>query len=185
MGQARVGPRVPGAPDAFAGAQYLIGLQVFVRLASFATNAVAVSIAGRTAFGIASVQLELVHSTILFLSREGMRNAILRLEVADGGGGHSQTQGAAPAAARRPSAQEQRVLNAALVPIAAGMALVGCLYVAGVSRFGPGPDPGAPERPPHYPLALVMYIAAALVELCVEPLFALSRARVLFKLQAR
>ncbi|KAJ2802321.1 Oligosaccharide translocation protein rft1 [Coemansia helicoidea] len=160
-----------------------MGLQAFVRLASFATNAVAVGIAGRRAFGIASVQLELLLSTLLFLSREGMRNAILRLQTADrGGGGDDQAQGAAPAAPRRPSTQDQRVINAALIPIAAGCVLAGCLYAAGVGRSSSEPDP---DGVPHHRLSLVLYIVAALVELCVEPLFALSRTRVLFKLQAR
>ncbi|KAJ2342974.1 Oligosaccharide translocation protein rft1, partial [Coemansia sp. RSA 2671] len=58
-----------------------MGLQVFVRLATFSMNAVVIILAGGEAFGVASVRFELLLSTILFLSREGMRNVLLRIDA--------------------------------------------------------------------------------------------------------
>ncbi|KAJ2781870.1 Oligosaccharide translocation protein rft1 [Coemansia interrupta] len=149
--------------SAFAGAQYLMGLQVFVRLATFSTNAIVVRLTGLTAFGVASVRFELLLSTILFLSREGVRNALLRVE----GGDDKQ----------KPSAREQRLINAALLPIGTGAVLAGALYAI----YGGG---GA-SSVPYYAESLAVYVLAAWIELLVEPLYVLSRARVLFQLQAR
>ncbi|KAJ1735492.1 Oligosaccharide translocation protein rft1 [Coemansia biformis] len=190
MGQVPAGGGAPGPQGAFAGAQYLMGLQLFVRLATFSTNTAVLYIAGRRAFGVASVRFELLLSTILFLSREGMRNALLRVAVADRSGSEGSTalrtsQNSASTPAGRPSAQEQRIINAALVPIAAGMGMAGCLYAAYVGRSAEGPEPQGPGSVPYYRLSLAVYIVAAWIELCVEPLFVLSRARVLFRLQAK
>ncbi|KAJ2777605.1 Oligosaccharide translocation protein rft1 [Coemansia javaensis] len=171
--------RGAAARSAFSGAQYLVGLQLFVRLATFATNVAVVYIAGRQAFGVATVRFELLLSTILFLSREGMRSAILRL--GDGG----QRAAGTPRRADRPAEHDQRIINAALVPIAAGAAMAGVLYAVCVGGHSAALGPGAPATAPHYRLSLAVYIGAACVELCVEPLFVLARARVLFKLQAQ
>ncbi|KAJ2822737.1 Oligosaccharide translocation protein rft1, partial [Coemansia erecta] len=167
--------------SAFSGAQYLVWLQVFVRLATFSMNTLVICIAGRRAFGVASVQFELLLSTILFLSREGMRNALLRVDVA----GDGDNSSAEPGPSKRPSKQEQRIINSALVPIAAGMAMAGCLYWFYVGGSAQSLESLADKGAPYYRLSIAVYIAAAWVELWVEPLFVLSRARVLFKLQAK
>ncbi|KAJ2382809.1 Oligosaccharide translocation protein rft1, partial [Coemansia sp. RSA 2603] len=140
-----------------------MGLQVFVRLATFSTNAIVVKLTGLTAFGVASVKFELLLSTILFLSREGVRNALLRVK----GGDDNQ----------KPSVREQRLINAALVPIITGAILAGALYTI----YGKG----VIGSMPYYAESLAVYVLAAWVELLVEPLYVLSRAHVLFQLQAR
>ncbi|KAJ2315871.1 Oligosaccharide translocation protein rft1 [Coemansia sp. RSA 2704] len=106
-----------------------------------------------------------------------MRNALLRVNVAGGSAARSAAKG-------RPSGQEQRIINAALVPIVAGMAMAGCLYWFYAGDSAVIPDSAA-SIAPRYRQSLTVYIAAAWVELWVEPLFVLSRARVLFKLQAK
>ncbi|KAJ1812397.1 Oligosaccharide translocation protein rft1, partial [Coemansia sp. RSA 2599] len=149
--------------SAFAGAQYLMGLQLFVRLATFSTNAVAFRLAGSSAFGVASIKLELLLSTILFLSRESIRSALLRIEPEED--------------AQRPSAREQRIINAASVSLAIGGLLAGALYVV-YGRDGQ-------SAIPYYSESIAVYVLAAWIELLVEPLYVLSRSRVLFQLQAR
>ncbi|KAJ2237538.1 Oligosaccharide translocation protein rft1 [Coemansia sp. RSA 485] len=149
--------------SAFAGAQYLMGLQLFVRLATFSTNAVAFRLAGSSAFGVASIKLELLLSTILFLSRESIRNALLRIEPAED--------------KQRPSVREQRIINAALVSIGVGGLLAGALYMV----YGGNSQSSIP----YYSESIAAYVLAAWVELLVEPLYVLSRSRVLFQLQAR
>ncbi|KAJ2849606.1 Oligosaccharide translocation protein rft1 [Coemansia brasiliensis] len=160
---------------AFAGAQYLMGLQIFVRLATFSMNILVIYIAGRKAFGVASIRFELLLSTILFLSREGMRNALLRVDTTISGRNKP-----AASAQKRPSSQEQHIINAALVPIAVGMMMASCLYWIYV-----GGSASMSEDFSFYQSSLTIYILAAWIELCVEPLYVLSRARVLFKLQAK
>ena len=59
----------------------LMGLQVFSRLISFALNQALVRLATPDVYGTVSIQLELLLNTILFLSREGFRNALLRADV--------------------------------------------------------------------------------------------------------
>ncbi|KAJ1956121.1 Oligosaccharide translocation protein rft1, partial [Linderina pennispora] len=97
--------------SAFAGAQYLMGLQLFTKLATFAMNIVIVRLAGIESFGVASVDFELLLATLLFLSREGMRNALLRI-TSDPPTRSTQ---------RKPGAKDQLLINASLVPIAIGM----------------------------------------------------------------
>ena len=59
----------------------LMGLQLFSRLISFALNQALVRLATPDVYGTVSIQLELLLNTILFLSREGFRNALLRADV--------------------------------------------------------------------------------------------------------
>src|SRR5581483_10477027 len=61
-----------------AGASSLVMLQLISRLATFVLHQIVLRYTDPATFGIASVQLELLLATILFLSREGFRCALLR-----------------------------------------------------------------------------------------------------------
>ncbi|KAJ2450533.1 Oligosaccharide translocation protein rft1 [Coemansia sp. RSA 2424] len=178
--------RATAVDSAFSGAQYLMGLQLFVKLATFSMNAVVICLAGREAFGVASVRFELLLSTILFLSREGMRSALLRIDADRNAGIRVQpSSDRSSVQSRRPPMHEQRIINAALLPIGAGMAMAGALYIFFGTRNSASGLAGTSADTPHYYLSLALYVWAACIELCIEPLFALSRSRVLFKLQAK
>ncbi|KAF7359236.1 Oligosaccharide translocation protein RFT1 [Mycena sanguinolenta] len=58
----------------------LIQLQVLSRGVTFFLNRALLGLASPGAFGTAAIQFELLSSTILFLSREGVRNALLRVK---------------------------------------------------------------------------------------------------------
>ncbi|KAJ6500598.1 Rft protein-domain-containing protein [Mycena sanguinolenta] len=58
----------------------LIQLQVLSRGVTFLLNRALLGLASPGAFGTAAIQFELLSSTILFLSREGVRNALLRVK---------------------------------------------------------------------------------------------------------
>src|SRR3981189_455628 len=60
------------------GASYLILLQLFTRLLTFTFNQLILRHTTPATFGFATIQLELLSSTILFLSREGFRIALQR-----------------------------------------------------------------------------------------------------------
>ncbi|KAJ7460938.1 Rft protein-domain-containing protein [Mycena galericulata] len=67
----------------------LIGLQVFSRGFTFLLNQALFRLASPGAFGTAAIQFELISSTILFLSREGVRNALLRVKRTQDGSWHA------------------------------------------------------------------------------------------------
>src|ERR1700733_2560590 len=60
------------------GASYLILLQVFTRLLTFTFNQLILRHTTPSVFGFATIQLELLSGTVLFLSREGFRIALQR-----------------------------------------------------------------------------------------------------------
>lgn len=57
-----------------------MALQLFSRLFTFILNQALFRMASPRAYGTAAIQFELMLSTILFLSREGVRNALLRVK---------------------------------------------------------------------------------------------------------
>ena len=63
------------------GAKWRLFGGIFQKLTTFTLNQILLRNTSPEVFGIASIQLELLLSTILFLSREGTRMAVLRLPV--------------------------------------------------------------------------------------------------------
>lgn len=119
-------------------ARALILLQLLTRLLTFALNQTLVRIAPPQVFGTAAIQFDLVCSTILFLSREGIRNALLR-----------------------GSSRDARL---AIVPFWAGQGVA--LVVLGIYLVRL-PETTSSQMG-FYP-ALGFYVAAALIELAIEP----------------
>src|SRR5579871_5739926 len=60
------------------GASYLILLQLFTRVLTFTFNQLVLRHTTPAIFGFATIQLELLSNTILFVSREGFRIALQR-----------------------------------------------------------------------------------------------------------
>jgi oligosaccharide translocation protein RFT1 len=56
----------------------LVLLQLLTRVLTFVLNQSLVRLASPEVFGTAAIHFDLIYSTILFLSREGIRNALLR-----------------------------------------------------------------------------------------------------------
>jgi oligosaccharide translocation protein RFT1 len=69
--------------NATSGVRWILFFNVFQKLLTFGMNQVIVRHSSPEVFGIAAVQLELLLSTLLFLSREGIRLALLRSVVND------------------------------------------------------------------------------------------------------
>ena len=137
------------------GASYLILLQLFTRLLTFTFNQLILRHTSPSTFGFATIQLDLLSSTILFLSREGFRIALQRSS--------SPTD-------------LQRTINLAYIPLIPGLlgGLVGCyaLYhgadtqVRQIGGFG---------------ASIVLYGLATTVELLSEPCFAVVQQLLLFR----
>jgi oligosaccharide translocation protein RFT1 len=137
------------------GASYLILLQVFTRLLTFTFNQLILRHTTPSIFGFATIQLELLSSTILFLSREAFRIALQR------------DRGAL-----------QRTINLAYIPFVLGLiaGLVGCY------GFYRGADDGVRELG-GFGWSIILYGLATVVELFVEPCFAVAQQMMLFRVR--
>ncbi|EMD39779.1 hypothetical protein CERSUDRAFT_150450 [Gelatoporia subvermispora B] len=134
-------------------ASFLVLLQLFSRLFTFILNQALVRLVSPQVFGTAAIQFELLLSTILFLSREGVRNALLRAPSS------GQTS-------EKKSDDEALVSNISLLPILLGVPtaiLATLLYLKTASS--------TTTSQPHFRLAVVIYALAALFELLSEPLY--------------
>lgn len=131
-----------------ASASSLMALQLLSRVFTFALNQALFRLASPSAFGAAAIQFELILSTILFLSREGVRNAVLRVT-------------------KNPTSDSAiKRMNLSFLPSLVGIPLAICtcfLYIryAGQEIL----------QQPHFRSAIVLYGLSALVELWSEPLY--------------
>jgi len=150
---AAAAPSASAAPDADAGlgsaintGKALVLLQLLSRLLTFTLNQVLVRLAPPSVFGTAAIQFDLVSATILFLSREGIRNALLR----------------------RDESNSTKTSNSSLAvwPLRLGVIVASCtvalyLYTSAASTTA---------QAYFYP-SLALYVLAALLELSIEPLY--------------
>lgn len=135
---------------AAAGLSSLIGLQVFTRVLTFALNTALARNLGPSWYALANVQLQLLTSTALFLSREGLRRACQR--VYPGGDG-----------AILAYAMNLAWLSVPLTGLAAGAA--GLYSAREPANTGPAALMSAAERT----AAVWMVCAAAVIEAFAEP----------------
>lgn len=124
----------------------LVGLQLFARAFTFILNHALLRIASPESFGTASIQFELLLSTILFLSRQGIRNALLQCP---------------PSRAKSPL-----VTNIALLPIFIGVPVA--VLATGIYRYV---SSQATRNQAHFDLGIIIYTLAAFSELLSEPLY--------------
>jgi oligosaccharide translocation protein RFT1 len=137
------------------GASYLILLQLFTRLMTFTFNQLILRHTDPAVFGFATIQLELLSSTILFLSREGFRIAL-----------------------QRERGDIQRVVNLAYIPFVTGVvgAILGCY------GFWRTADP-AVRQLGGFTDSILLYGVATVVELFSEPCFAVAQQMLLFRVR--
>ncbi|KAF8558427.1 Rft-1-domain-containing protein [Imleria badia] len=135
-------------------ARSLIGLQLVSRLVTFVLNQGLVRLASPQAYGTAAVQFELLMSTILFLSREGIRNSLLRVWP-------QQTNVDKPSSA----ISVAQCANLAALPFFFGLPttlVTIAIYASSASE--------TTASQPHFHLALLSYATAAVAELLSEPM---------------
>ncbi|KAF8628585.1 hypothetical protein AX17_005981 [Amanita inopinata Kibby_2008] len=129
-----------------SSASSLVALQLVSRLFTFVLNQALVRLVSPSAYGTAAIQFELMLSTILFLSREGIRNALLR-------------------ATKDRMKTNSSVTNLSFLPIALGIPLaIGTTWLYGAYA---GEEV---HVQPHFILSIWLYALAALVELLTEPM---------------
>jgi oligosaccharide translocation protein RFT1 len=110
------------------------------------------------AYGVAAIQFELMSSTILFLSREGVRGSLLRVKGSVGDEKEKEWKAKA-------KEQEQSSMNVGFIPIFFGipLAIITCLLY---TRFA---SVEAKEQG-YFGWAVLLYGVAAIVELLAEPM---------------
>ncbi|KAK5808985.1 Rft protein-domain-containing protein [Linnemannia elongata] len=165
------------------GASYLVLLQFVSRMLTFTLNQVLLRFTSAETLGIASVQLELLLNTILFLSREGVRCAAIRVsdDSTEGEEGTTPSDNKGTEKMRLTPGSEayrlQKLVNMVYAPIPVG-ALMTCLavgyYLLQVTDASEGLFPG-------YRLSIYLYGISALVELLAEPMFMVAQYKLWFK----
>ncbi|KAI8055738.1 Rft protein-domain-containing protein [Syncephalis plumigaleata] len=153
------------------GASYLVLLQFFSRMVTFTLNQILVRFTTPDVLGVASIQLELLIASVLFLSREGFRCALLRANddhattttdttTSDTGSSKANCEtlpdGKLAVVAHSRRGRYQQLINLSYLPA---------------------------NRPPYYTTAVILYGVSALIELAAEPLFILAQVDMLFKLR--
>lgn len=127
----------------------LVLLQVSTRLLTFLLTQLLVRLSPPAVFAAAHIHLDLLLSTLLFLSREGFRGALLRPAPSSTWDAH----------------KERQRQNVALIPLTVG-AVIGVL----VGVFYANYAPAGLRAIPTFTSALGLYLAGAALELLSEPL---------------
>ena len=125
----------------------LVLLQLLSRLITFALNQSLVRLASPEVFGTASIQFDLICSSIEYLSREGIRNALLRQPL--------------------PSDSKGKRQDAALSLLPFRLGLIVSSLLVGVYLYN---TPSSTSAQTSFYAALGLYVSGSLAELFVEPL---------------
>ncbi|KAF9186887.1 Oligosaccharide translocation protein rft1 [Haplosporangium sp. Z 11] len=192
------------------GASYLVLLQFVSRMLTFTLNQVLLRFTNAETLGIASVQLELLLNTILFLSREGVRCAAIRvsddgdhtssssaatLTISSGAGvkaeslaseqeqkgPHGQCKDIQPAEpVVQPGSEAYRLQK--LVNMVYAPIPIGILMTSvAVGYYLYHVNDADESRFPGYRLSICLYGLAALIELLAEPMFMVAQYKLWFK----
>jgi oligosaccharide translocation protein RFT1 len=156
------------AAASLASVSSLVLLQLFTRVFTFGLNRALVRLASPQTFGTAAIQFELLLSSILFLSREGVRNALLRSPSSPD---HQKN-------AFRDS--KTLVSNISLVPVFLGVpvaSLASLLYVQSSSS--------STYSQPQFLQSVIVYALAAFLELLSEPFYIRAQNDLRFDVRVR
>ena len=131
----------------------LVFLQISSRAFTFVLNQALVRLATPQTFGTATVQFELLLSTTLFLSREGVRTALLRQQKSASSSSSSISS-------------PNLVRNISLLP-----AYVGAPIAVTLAVLYSATSASAVRTQSHFNLSVSIYALAAAIELASEPLY--------------
>ncbi|KAF9362893.1 Oligosaccharide translocation protein rft1 [Mortierella sp. NVP85] len=177
------------------GASYLVLLQFVSRMLTFTLNQVLLRFTTAATLGIASVQLELLLNTILFLSREGVRCAAIRVSDdaidtnASSGNNNSSNSSSAKDTTTtttrnltmpQPGSEAyrlQKLVNMVYAPIPVG-AFMTCLAVGYHLSLV---DDATEALYPGFRVSIYLYGLSALIELLAEPMFMVAQYKLWFK----
>ncbi|KAK7470211.1 Oligosaccharide translocation protein rft1 [Stygiomarasmius scandens] len=149
------------AASSLSSLKSLMGLQLFTRLFTFILNQALFRMASPKAYGVAAIQFELMLSTILFLSREGVRGALLRVKgSALERGNELKSEGK-----EKEANSTEAAMNVGFIPILFGIPLA-----IGTSLFYTRFASAEAKAQGYFGWAVALYAVAAIVELLAEPM---------------
>nr|XP_018263913.1 oligosaccharidyl-lipid flippase [Kwoniella dejecticola CBS 10117]OBR86071.1 oligosaccharidyl-lipid flippase [Kwoniella dejecticola CBS 10117] len=166
-------PQNPSNP--LRTARSLVLLQLLSRLLTFSLNQALLRLASPAVFGTAAIQFDLICSSILFLSREGIRNALLRTKSTEKNKSTSprNTTTDATTTTNWPdnqdasvSVSERQVQALSIIPLRLGLlisVILGSMYVYSSDE--------ATSSQAYFHVSLGLYVLASLMELSIEPLY--------------
>ncbi|TCD70759.1 Oligosaccharide translocation protein rft1 [Steccherinum ochraceum] len=173
-----------------ASASSLVLLQLFSRLFTFALNQALVRLVSPQAFGTAAIQFELLLSTILFLSREGVRNALLRANTSStteskpqdtsGASGKKKKVTNSNTPTQDANAHNTLIANISLLPVLLGIPttiITTLLYIRSSSA--------QTSSQPHFHLSVGLYALAAFLELLSEPSYIRAQNELRFDVRVK
>ena len=134
----------------------LVVAQLFSKAINFALNVLVIRATGTRLFGVSSVPLALLLSTIQFLSREGVRGACQRIDVL--------REGLPPNPAAT-AAEIARIVNLSWATLALAVILAPLCGSVALWRGYAGVDAA------HYSTLVILFGGAAVAELCAEPVY--------------
>ncbi|CCG82580.1 putative Nuclear division Rft1 protein [Taphrina deformans PYCC 5710] len=143
------------------GTTYLILLQAVSRVLTFTLNQLILRYTTPSIFGFATIQLELLLSTILFLCREGFRTAVQRLPVQ---GNNDRVQ---------------EIINISYIPVTAGLFISSVLSAAYISRA-----PDESRRIDYFTSTVSIYAFSTIIELLSEPGYNVALHKLRYKVRA-
>ncbi|RDX47405.1 Rft-1-domain-containing protein [Lentinus brumalis] len=152
-----------------ASGRSLVLLQLFSRIVTFVLNQALVRLVSPQVFGTTSIQFELLLSTILFLSREGVRNALLRAQTSSGAEQSSSRDASSPL-----------VTNISLLPV-----FLGIPTALGSALLYIGSSSSTTSSQPHFQASVALYVVAALFELLSEPMYIRTQNELRFRVRVR
>lgn len=147
------------------GAKFLILLQISSRFLTFAVNQLLLRYLSPALLGV-SAQLELFSLSVIYFSREALRNSLLRQNI-----------NAATEHKRVDNSNAQAVVNLSWLTVLLGLvfaSILGLSYVQSTNFV----------EQPYFQHALFLYILATLVELAAEPGFAICQQKMMYKVRA-
>lgn len=163
-----------------ANVSYLITLQFFSRLITFILNQMILRFTIPEIFGFAMVQVELLISIILFLSREGFRVALQRHDIFKETKQEKNTSSKETLVYDKPEDEViQRLVNLAYVPIPISIVLsilVFFFYILIASN--------STKKQPVFKETIILYVFSTVIEIFTEPLFILTQQYFLYKIRA-
>ncbi|KTW25850.1 hypothetical protein T552_03123 [Pneumocystis carinii B80] len=159
---------------------YLISLQLFSRLITFILNQLIVRMVTPEIFGFEMVQIELIISAILFLSREGFRVALQRQDIL------KQSKEREIVNSKKGVIEDdyqnvinQGSVNLAYIPIPISI-LVSIIVFFSYIRLAND----STKKQLIFKGSLFLYAFSAVIEIFVEPLFILVQQNFLYKIRA-
>ncbi|OUM60495.1 hypothetical protein PIROE2DRAFT_13734 [Piromyces sp. E2] len=163
--------------SSFTGTIYLFLLQLFSRSITFILNQILLRFTSAKVLGIVNIKLELILETILFISREGIRMALLR------------SKSSSEEIEKKGEGKKSKNIKEALIPIQKAVNLsyipiiIGCSLTMLVTYYFNRKENLNTEE--SNSSSIILYSIAALIELCSEPLYILTQYYLMFNIRVK